>query len=115
MIVCARSRSMRYPSAVAVLLSVPAALGNNGYVLSFTGKHQLAGTRVTSLNASDPAIAAMQTGFTLMAWARFHDLTPNVFQPTIQIGLSSDGVRAAELGRARTRSRWSPPLFFGVI
>lgn len=70
------------------------------YVLSFTGRHQLAATRVKTLNASDVEIAKLREGFTIMQWARFHDLTPSTFQPTIQLGIASDGVRPVRTAHA---------------
>ena len=88
-------RGMLRAAALLLLIgTVPVAWARNGYVLSFTGKHQLAGTRELAFNSSNPEIAKLQEGFTLMLWAKFHDITTNAFQPTIQLGLSTDGVRA---------------------
>ena len=58
--------------------------------MSHTGLHQLASTRRHTLDPSDPEIQKLGDGFTLMLWARFHDMS-NVGQVHFQMAHRGDG------------------------
>lgn len=70
--------------------AAPAA-GGNGYVMSFTGMHQLASTRVLTLDATDPEISKLAVGFTVMMWARFHGERPGYPAIHFQLVHRADG------------------------
>ena len=76
---------------LAVSLIIHGTAANNGYVASFTGKSQLAGTKAHLLSSSNAEIARLAAGFTISVWARFNDASPSVLQPTVQIFIRSDG------------------------
>ena len=63
-----------------------------GYAASFSSRPTIAATRTQTLDpVANAQIARLSNGFTLMEWLRFHDLSPFVMQPTIQINLARDG------------------------
>ena len=70
---------------------VAAEVGSVGYCASFSQPGTVAGTRTPILDATaTPALAALSEGFTLMAWIRFRDTSPNVFQPSLQLLTTSN-------------------------
>jgi len=83
------SRSLALLLAAFAPSAVDAA--NGGY-LSFTGKDQMATTKMGKMDKSNTEVQKiMANGFTIMFWARFHDETSSTYNPTLQIGVTSDG------------------------
>ena len=78
---------------VSVLLFgiLHSASARNGYVASFTGGTQIAGTKTQTLDNSNTEIAKLATGFTITLWARFFDDSPNPMRTPMGIYLSDDG------------------------
>ena len=60
---------------VLILAFAPPAASHNGYSFSVSGGTQMAGTRVSVLNSSDPEITKFANGFSMTLWARFNDLS----------------------------------------
>ena len=77
--------------AILVLGALQTAAQGYGYVASFTGLHQLASTRRHTLDPANPEIQKLASGFTLMLWARFYDMTDNVAQVHFQMAHAGDG------------------------
>ena len=69
-------RNMLTRRVVLILAFAPPAASHNGYSFSGTGGTQMAGTRASVLNSTDPEIAKLANGVSMTLWARFNDLTP---------------------------------------
>ena len=61
---------------VLILAFAPRAASHNGYSFSVSGGTQMAGTRVSVLDSSDPEIAKFANGLSMTLWVRFNDLSP---------------------------------------
>ena len=70
---------------------VAGTVGRNGYVASFTGLSQVAGTRTLTLDPGNSEIARLAAGFTIMFWAKFHDMSPTNVGITVQLNHASNG------------------------
>ena len=78
-------RNMLTRRLVLILAFAPPAASHNGYSFSVSGGTQMAGTRVSVLNSSDPEIAKFANGLSMTIWARFNDLSPTRKQMPISI------------------------------
>ena len=76
---------------LVVVVQVAQVSARNGYALSFQTTSQVAGTRSQAFDSSIPVIGQLSTGFSVMLWCRFRDLSPSLFQPNVQIILMPNG------------------------
>ena len=72
-----------------LLWFVCATAGNNGYVMSFTGRSQVMAPS-TELNLTEPALAQLSRGVTYMAWLKFDDLDNLRMQPNLMLSRETD-------------------------